>query len=217
MNEIPQKPTNDQGMTDLEWKFVNEYLIDFNGTAAAKRAGVEKYHSQRASELLKRPRVRELITVLLEERNQRWECTRERVIQELVAVAFSNIKDYCSWSNQGVRLFESDDLTRDQAASIIEVKQTDTERGRHIAIKREPKSKVLELLMKHLGLIDPVGDDSNRGAFAKWADEQRKLAEEDSERESLQKEIAELREQVAAMKRERREDDETVSDSGNQT
>lgn len=210
MAEKPQKPTkqptNDFGLTDLQWRFVNEFVVDFNGTKAAKRAGIQKSCDVRACQFLRLRKVRDAIQSLLEERNTRWENTHSRVIQEAMALAYSNMLDYAEWSNQGVKLTPSDKLSRAAGASIMSIEQVDTEQGRRIKIKREPKSKAVELLMRNLGILDPVGgEDNNRGVFAKWAEEQRAMANEETEREQLRREIAELKEQLGKLQAERGE------------
>lgn len=206
MGERPEKPTNDYGLTDSDWRFVNEYVIDFSPSKAAKRAGMTEATAKRAYLLTRRPEIRKAINDLLEERSALWECTHARVIQEAMSIAFSNIKDFVKWDNQGVRLVPSDKLSRAIAAGILEVKQIDTKDGRQIKIKRETKTKAIELLMRNLGILDPVGgEESNRGIFAKWAEEQRLMALEETEREQLRHQIAELREQLAKLQKERGE------------
>ncbi len=217
MSENRESMSKPPGMTDLQWRFLNEFVIDFNASAAAKRAGIQKNPGKRGWDLAKSVNVRRALKELLEERNELWENSHSRVVQEALNLAMSNVKDFVEWDDRGVTLIASSKLTRDETASIMSVEQIPTEYGTKIKVKREPKSKALELLMRNLGLLDlHPGDESNRGAFAKWAEEQRGMAEEEAEREQLKREIAELREQLGKLREEQKErnDDDRKEEAG---
>ncbi len=75
-------------MTDKQKLFCQEYLLDCNATAAAKRAGYsEKTANVQASQLLDEPEIAENISKLMEERAAKVGVTQEYVLGELIALA----------------------------------------------------------------------------------------------------------------------------------
>lgn len=82
-------------LTLQQKRFVEEYLIDLNGTKAAIRAGYGKKgaHS-RASDLLKVQAVRAAVDEAIAARSRRTEITADRVLEELFFLLTSNVDDY---------------------------------------------------------------------------------------------------------------------------
>lgn len=82
-------------LTEKQKAFVQEYLVDLNATAAAKRAGYsEKNADKIGSELLGKTRVAEAIQKAMQSRQQRTQVTQDMVIQEISKVAFKDAADY---------------------------------------------------------------------------------------------------------------------------
>ena len=81
-------------MSELEEKqkmFCEEYLVDFNGTQAAIRAGYsKKTATEQASRLLTKVNVQEYLTELIENRNKRTNITQDDVVADIIKV-----KDRC--------------------------------------------------------------------------------------------------------------------------
>ena len=81
-------------MSELEEKlkmFCQEYLVDFNGTQAAIKAGYsKKTATEQASRLLTKVNVQEYLTQLIENRNKRTNITQDDVIADIIKV-----KDRC--------------------------------------------------------------------------------------------------------------------------
>ena len=78
-------------LTEKQKRFVQEYLVDLNATAAAKRAGYsEKSASRIAVELLNKTQVSAEIQKQQAKRQKRVEITQEKVLEELAAIAFAN-------------------------------------------------------------------------------------------------------------------------------
>ena len=73
-------------MTNKQKRFIEEYLIDFNATQSAIRAG---YSPKSAfiigDENLKKPQIKSKIEKALAERSRRTGITQDRVIQELAS------------------------------------------------------------------------------------------------------------------------------------
>jgi len=71
-------------------RFVDEYMIDLNGAAAARRAGYSEHTApQIACELLTKPYIKGLIEVRQQTVKQRLELSRDYVIQQLYKVILS--------------------------------------------------------------------------------------------------------------------------------
>lgn len=75
-------------------KFVNEYLIDFNGTRAAKAAGYsEKSAYSMASENLRKPEIKAYLEQKVSESNELAFLERQRVLVELKKIAYPSLQD----------------------------------------------------------------------------------------------------------------------------
>lgn len=139
-------------LTEKQKRFVDEYLVDLNATAAAKRAGYsEKTADRIGPELLGKTCVSAAIQEAIKKRQKRVEITQERVLEELAAIAFANGTDFATITRNGlVRLTPTDDLSEDKkkAVAVIKEGQYGTE------VKLHDKVKALELLGKHLGVFD---------------------------------------------------------------
>jgi phage terminase small subunit len=79
-------------LNDRQIKFIDEYLIDRNGTQAAIRAGyAEKGADVQAIRMLGNARVKEKIDQRVRKMSKRADITAQRVIEELGEIAFSNM------------------------------------------------------------------------------------------------------------------------------
>lgn len=145
-----------KALTPKQWRFVNEYLVDFNGKQAACRAGYAKRSAaSSASRLLAQPEVIQGIRLRQSEQERRHLVTQEAVVKELAAVGFASLKDVCSWNDGHLAMVDSHELTDAQAASIAEITETVTSRGGTVRVKQHSKLKALEMLAKHVGLYEP--------------------------------------------------------------
>lgn len=81
-------------LTEKQRTFINEYLVDLNATAAAKRAG---YSVDSASEigyqLLHKTSVQDALTAAMKDRACRTGVDQDRVVSELAAIAFGEASD----------------------------------------------------------------------------------------------------------------------------
>lgn len=69
--------------------FIQEYLVDLNGAAAARRAGFSVKHAKAtASRLLQRPEIKGAIDQALEKRRQENTLSAQRVMKHLSDIAF---------------------------------------------------------------------------------------------------------------------------------
>lgn len=74
-------------MTDKQKRFCDEYLVDFNATQAAIRAGYSnKYAGQNADKLLKNTNVKSYIDERIAEKQSQLIATQDEVLQYLTSV-----------------------------------------------------------------------------------------------------------------------------------
>lgn len=81
-------------LTLKQERFVQEYLVDLNATAAAKRAGYsEKNAGKIGPELLGKTRISAAIQEAIRARQERTEVTQDYVIEKLKAIADRQASD----------------------------------------------------------------------------------------------------------------------------
>ena len=101
---MPSKKRNEYGLTLLQERFCEEYLIDLNGTRAYIRAGYSAkpdIAKVAACNLLTKPEIQDRISQLMEERSKRTQIKADNVLQEIPRLAFHNIENYCDWDEDG--------------------------------------------------------------------------------------------------------------------
>ncbi|MEX0285098.1 MAG: terminase small subunit [Paracoccaceae bacterium] len=149
-------------MTDKQQRFVEEYLIDLNGTQAAIRAGYsEKTAPEQASRLLRNVKVASAIKEAKTARSERTQVAQDNVVCELARIAFSDLRKMMT---SGGALLDPQDWDDDTAAAIASVEVVTTytgetdENGNKVPeytkkIKTWDKNSALEKLCKHLGMF----------------------------------------------------------------
>lgn len=142
-------------LTPKQKRFVAEYLIDLNATAAAKRAGYsEKTAYSIGLETLKKPEIQNAIQEAMQKRQQRTEITQDMVIQELAKLGFFDIRKLFDKDGKPLDISKLDD---DTAAALVglDVQDVSDSDGNYVGFikkyKMADKIKALELLGKHLG------------------------------------------------------------------
>lgn len=139
-------------LSEQRQRFVEEYLIDLNGTQAAIRAGYSvKTAQEQSSRLLSNVMVQEAISKAMAARSRRTGVNQDRVVLELAKLAFVKMTDVVD-SNGRIR----EDATDDDLSCIesIKYKESDNEFGGSVEreVKIGSKLKALELLGRHLGM-----------------------------------------------------------------
>ena len=155
-------------------RFVDEYLIDFNGTQAAIRAGYStKTAKEQASRLLTKVNVKEFIKGKQKEYSEELKLNILRTLQEIIKIAFFDPRKYYEENGNLKPIKELDDP---EAAALISfdsvrrVKKIDNDSISVIVdkIKFANKTKSLELLAKVQGLYTEKFDvkfDENLGVI----------------------------------------------------
>ena len=145
-------------------RFVEEYIVDFNGAQAAIRAGYSPRTARAiGAENLTKPYIAIAIREGMEALAHVAGITAERVIRELARIAFTDTRRYSTWGPDGVVLRASTELTEDEAAAVAEVSQTITKDGGTIRFKLHDKHAALVDLGKHLGMFTEKLDVTSNG------------------------------------------------------
>lgn len=151
-------------------RFVQEYIIDLNGTKAATRAGyAAKSAGVTASQLLKIPKIKAAVTEAEHARSLRTGITADRVLAEFAKIGFSNMLDYLTVQPSGDAVIDLSAVTRDQGAAIAEFTSEEYTDGRgdearqvkQVKLKLADKKTALTKMGEHLGLWN--GQDDGAG------------------------------------------------------
>lgn len=78
-------------LTSKQKKFVDEYLLDLNATAAAERAGYSKHTAnEQGSQLLRNTNVASELSKRSAEARAKTEFTKEQILSKIASIAFAN-------------------------------------------------------------------------------------------------------------------------------
>lgn len=151
---------DDLKLTPKQRQFVEEYLVDLNGTQAAIRAGYSPESAgAEASRLLTNVNIKHYLAIRKKERMDALGITQERILKELSRIAFFDLRKAVKWNAGGVGLMDSDEIDDDTALAIQEVTETQTKYGSSISIKAHSKMEALKLLARHTGVDITKHDD----------------------------------------------------------
>lgn len=136
-------------LTARQARFVEEYLVDLNGTQAAIRCGYSPRAAQvQASRLLSNAIITEMVNKKMNERSQKVGVTAERVINEIARMAFYDPADIAGFVADNVTDIAK--LPEDVRRAIVGWKQ-----GEHgLELKLADKSKALDQLARHLSIYN---------------------------------------------------------------
>lgn len=150
-------------LTAKQMRFVDEYLVDFNVTQAAIRAGYRAGSAHQCGwQNMKKLEIQTEISRRQKDLQRRTEVTQERVVRELARVAFADAASHvqvrlrevpCPDGTRArvpvVEVKPTAELTDDQRAAIAQIKQG----ANGIEVKMYDKIKALELLGRHIGMF----------------------------------------------------------------
>jgi phage terminase small subunit len=143
-------------MTLKQTKFVQEYQVDYNGTRAAIAAGFsEKTAAVQAVRLLRNHNIIAELQRIKQEMVASGKLTREKVIDELRKIAFSDINKVLGDDNEPLDL---QDVDKEYSAAVAGVKITVTENEFGTKTKKEltlwDKTRALEMLGRYFGIFE---------------------------------------------------------------
>lgn len=150
-------------LSDKQKKFCEEYIIDFNQTQSAIKAGYSaKTAYSIGNENLKKPDIQAYIKELLSKREERTQITADMVVKEWAKIAFFDIRKI--FHKEG-GLINPHDLDDETATVISSIKARDVKVGDDIETIKEyrlnDKMKALDMLAKHLGMFEKEKEDNN--------------------------------------------------------
>lgn len=163
---------------DKHEKFCHEYMKDLNLSQAYMRTYPDaKAESARrlGSKLLTNVDVQRRISELMEARAKRMNISADAVIKRLADIAFGHLGMVCVWTETGLDIKERDDLSDSELALIdsLDISPVGDGDGGLLGYRKKVKLrdslKALELLSRHLGLLDGSGSEDKgrtKGAVA---------------------------------------------------
>ncbi len=182
-------------MTPRQRRFVEEYLIDLNASAASVRAGYSKRSaSDNGWRVLRHPAVAAAVEKAQAARAERTRVTADKVVKELAKVAFGDPRRLFSWGPDGVILRESSELSEAEAALVSEISETRNAAGGSRRIKLRCKLTALTALGKHLGLFG----NGRRPALTEHDHDNGETGPADDARQRLARRIAGLAARLGA-------------------
>lgn len=144
-------------MTDLNKRFAEEYVIDYNISNAGKRAGIQGDNVRIVAwQMLQLDEVKQYISELRDGQSERTMVTADRVQAEIARLAFSDIRDYYDKDGQ---LLSPKQLSDDAAAALagIEVDEIFDKKGNKLGetkkVKLYDKLNALDKLARRLGMF----------------------------------------------------------------
>ncbi len=141
-------------LTLKQQRFVDEYMVDFNATRAAKAAGYSENTAHViGSENLEKPKIQAALKERTDALQQRTEVTLDRVVEELAKLAFMDPRNLFDESGKPVGISQLDDATAAAIAGVdvAVVGNQDMGLGEILKVRLSDKHKALDSLMKHLG------------------------------------------------------------------
>jgi len=151
-------------LTPKQQRFVEEYLVDLNGTQAAIRAGYSaKTAQEQSSRLLSKAIIQNAVSERQKKISEKIEVTVERVVREYARVAFLDPRKIFTGDGGLKPIQEIDDETVAaiagvESADLYEGYGDERERvGTLRKVKLADKVRALDSLAKHLGMfVDKV-------------------------------------------------------------
>lgn len=148
-----------RGLTARQQRFVEEYLIDLNATAAAGRAGYSDPNFGR--QLLTNPNVADAISAALEVRKKTAQHTADDVLKELAMLAFSDIGQIMDFGSESIRVRSAKDIPESarRALASLKVKRyleghgEDAKEVEMLEFKMIDKLQALVKYGQHLGMF----------------------------------------------------------------
>ena len=166
--------TRPERLSDQQLVFINELAADekFNKSAAAKKAGY-KNPANAAGKLLCQPKILAALRRALRDRVERCELQADRVVTEVGFCALRDPIDLCDEDGY-IRTNDLRQIPAPMRRCIdgIKCKQVLDPDGNIVAqqieLKLTSKIAALDLLMRHMGLLDHKGDSTGEKADVDW-------------------------------------------------
>ena len=171
---MPQKIKNENGLTSLQERFCEQYLVDLNASRAYRRANpnisseVAKVNGCR---LLTYANVQNRITELTKVISQETKLNAVNVLRELSIIVFAQLTDVIEWTATGNAFIKgSEDIPANIRPAIKKIKkyrknmgtQEDPDWQDIFEIELHDKVKAINLAMQHLRLLGDEGSEDKK-------------------------------------------------------
>jgi len=148
LEESVEKVNEQDELTDKQKLFCVYYIRSFNATKAYQKAYGCKYETAqvKGSILLRKKKIKDLISELRQSRLNREILTEEDIFQRYMDIAFADMTDYFSFDSTHIVANNSDEV---DGSLIDEIRIFD---GRVSAIKLPDRMKALQWLSEHMNI-----------------------------------------------------------------
>lgn len=144
-----------QRLTPLQARFVEEYLIDLNGAAAAERAGIAPHRArQQAHRWITNDYIAEEISKAKNARSKRTQVTADGVVERLRQIFYTDLTEVVSWASGVIQLRDSAEIPPEHRAALQEVSVSADGR---IRVRLKDIIGIATLLARHTGVIPTPG------------------------------------------------------------
>ena len=142
---------SEKKLTPKQARFVEEYLIDANGTQAAIRAGYSKRSAKvTASQNLSKTNIAAEIAKNRAARSVRTQITADDVVQRLHLLAYAELPSAAKWDADSVEVFDSEKLSPAARAAVRSIKM-----GQYgPEIRFSDPAPYIRMLGEHTGLFE---------------------------------------------------------------
>ncbi|SOC92467.1 Terminase small subunit [Rhizobium sp. AN5] len=145
-------------LTKKQRRFVDEYLIDLNGSQAAIRAGYSRRNANdQAAQLLAKPAIRDAIASAMQSRSERTQVDADWVLQRLAREADADLADLYDDDNNLLSVEEWPLIWRQGLVTGVDIEvlfegqgEDRKEVGRVKKIRMSDRIRRLELIGKHV-------------------------------------------------------------------
>jgi len=169
-----QRGVDPSKLTDQQRMFCEELAADtnFNATEAARRVGY-KNPSSTAGKLLKQRKIQAYLGKVLGDRQRRLQIQQDDVLRELAYIAMRDPIDLCDEDGY-IIINNLKDIPERMRRCIdgLEVVERENpitgEKTQQFKLKLVGKLGALELIMKHLGMLDSKGEGTGKSQPFDW-------------------------------------------------
>jgi len=169
------------GLTPKQQRFVEEYLVDLNGTQAAIRAGYSaKTAGWICQELLTKTHIQQAVQAGRVALSARTEITQDRVLKEYARLAFLDPRKLFDNTGAPLAIHQLDDDTAAAIAGldVVQVGNAEVGVGDVLKYKLCDKKGALDSVARHLGMFNDKLDLKVTDALAERLARARKRASE---------------------------------------
>jgi len=153
-------PPPEERLNARQLEFVRKYFLHKNASRAYREAGyVSKSPQVEASKLLTNPNIQALLSDLEKETADLFDITREKLIDQLAAIAFGHVGHVMGWDEFDIKFIPKDELSPREMAFIESISVTDTEFGKTRKMTTLAGQRVSAI--RALGEMTGLGKDPN--------------------------------------------------------